>query len=438
MRTKTNEKKRYSLRTPRKVALDPENINLQKEKGEGSDSKEPAEFAAMSPIQAVKKTKRKGKPVKSATREEMEEFQQEQPQQQQQNTTPRKVLRNQTAFPEIIPISSTTAQSTPVPDRDILQSPVISQQKQQPIQSLVEDPQGNITGKISKLCLPPSSASTSIEVKQQTISSKAPDHVSACTKTVFEKPISQSKPSATSLSTKDNTKDVPVYTALEHATQCRLDKSCTFQKCSIAKQFLLHFSGCTLKKDDCTICKAMDIMVCKHAEKCERTLDKCCPIPNCDYVRKLMMGEWLKFRNNHHEIVTRAFSGLIHARKCRDSNCDSVLCKNIKAVLLHTQNCNKKEDCKTRKFVVQLCEYHQDTCENENCFVEFCVENRRIRSEESARKVIANLKYHFIIFLLDKILYVFFVSFFAALLAFFLRTSISSESAHCYYFKGRK
>ena len=391
MRTKTNEKKRYSLRTPRKTAIDSENINSQKlMKGEGSDRKEPA-VNAMSPIQTVKKTKRKGKPVKSATREEMEGFQLEQSQ-QQQITTPRKVL-NQTAFPEIIPISSTTAQSTPVPARD-LQSPVIAHQQQSTRSSLVEDSKGNLTGKISKLCLPTSSLSTATEVKQATTLSTA--HAAASTKTIAEKkPTSQKSSTVTSV--KDAAKDVPVYTALEHATQCRLDKSCTVQKCSIAKQFLLHFSGCTLKKDDCTICKAMDIMVCKHAEKCERTLDKSCPIPNCDYVRKLMMGEWLKFRNNHHEIVTRAFSGLIHARKCRDSNCDSVLCKNIKAVLLHTQNCSKKEDCKTRKFVVQLCEYHQDTCENENCFVEFCVENRRIRSEESARKVITSLKVNFFI-----------------------------------------
>lgn len=386
MRTKSNEKKRYSLRTPRKAAIDLENVtSLQKVKGEVVARKEPAVFTTMSsPIQTIKKTKRKGKPVKSATREEMEGLQQH-----QQNNTPRKVLNNQTDFPEITPISSTTAQSTPVPTKDLLQSPVIVKKK--PDQSLVEDPQGNLSGKISKLSLPQSSSSTFIEVKQITTLSTAPTQVTSTTKTLVEKkPINQCKPSATSLSAKDTAKDIPVYTALEHATQCRLDKSCPFQKCSIAKQFLLHFSGCTLKKDDCTICKAMDIMVCKHAEKCERTLDKYCPIPNCDYVRKLMMGEWLKFRNNHHEIVTRAFSGLIHARKCRDSNCDSVLCKNIKAVLIHTQNCNKKEDCKTRKFVVQLCEYHQDTCENENCFVEFCVENRRIRSEESARKVNQN------------------------------------------------
>ena len=368
MRTKTNEKKRYSLRTPRKM-IHFENIGSEKVKLEttGSNRKE-TETAVMSPVQTVKKTKRKGKPVKSATREEMEGF--------QQNTTPQKVKNNPTVFQEMISISSNTAHSTPVVPVKNLQLP--PPQPSQPLEEVKVKVKGTSTTTVTanKKHYPPPSSSPVIEFRQKMSTVLAP--VAATNNVVDNTPYESSSSAA---------KDVPVYTALEHAIHCRLDKSCPFQKCSIAKQFLLHFSSCSLKKDDCTICKAMDIMVCKHAEECERSLDKCCPIPNCDYVRKLMMGEWLKFRNNHHEIVTRAFNGLIHARKCRDPNCDSVLCKNIKSVLLHTQTCSKKEDCKTRKFVVQLCEYHQDTCENESCFVEFCVENRRMRSEENARKV---------------------------------------------------
>lgn len=178
--------------------------------------------------------------------------------------------------------------------------------------------------------------------------------------------------------------EYPVYTALEHAIVCDSeDGNCAFPKCSIAKQFLLHCETCP-KKENCTICKAMDIMVCKHAENCETPLEKCCPIPNCDRVRYMVLEEWMKLKHRHHDVMTQVFQGLLHAWKCSDPSCDLILCENIKTVLLHTRSCSKDEkSCRTKKFIVQLCEYHQQTCIDPQCTVEFCQENRKRKEEVS-------------------------------------------------------
>ena len=411
MRTKANEKKRYSLRTPRKMTIENDKSSIS-----GSAKKQP--HAIMSPIQNVKKTKRKGKPVKSATREEMESFKQRTPRKEKNN-----IINN---FSEISHSSTSVHQRTPI-HQTSYQGIEADHNNTTPTTITLLHEKQKITGKmdcVSSLAshnITESTHTTTIGSTSVTTATISKQNDSS----VEQQPISNTVTDSCSASEKD----VPVYTVLEHATSCKLaEKGCNVPKCGIAKQFLLHFASCTLKKDDCTICKAMDIMVCKHAEKCERALDKCCPIPNCDYVRKLMMGEWLKFRNNHHEIVTRAFSGLIHARKCKDGDCESVLCKNIKAVLLHTQTCKKKDECKTRKFVVQLCEYHQDTCENETCHVEFCVENRRIRLEDAARKVSVCFGFSYSRFLAFKTI-VLLTNFYTRLLEF---SSLLINASHCY------
>ena len=329
------EKKRYSLRAPRKM-MRPEN-EFEETQLPLTSEESPSKQMVTSPIQP-KKTKRKGKPIKSASKEEMQEL---------QLNTPLKMDVRQ----DIIKIPKVSAHSTPV--KQVANKKPPSVEKNTPSNELKK------CNEFVNVKQPPR--------QEYRVTAKPPDNNQSINK--------------------PKVNDFPVYVALEHAIRCRTEKGCNFQKCSIAKQFLQHSSSCDEKKENCTICKAMDIMLCKHAEKCEIPIDRSCPIPNCDHVRKLMMEEWLKFRNNHHEIVTRAFSGLIHARKCKDKLCDSILCKNIKAVLLHTQTCKKKEDCKTRRFVVQLCEYHQNTCHNVNCSVEFCIEGRKIRNEEIARKV---------------------------------------------------
>jgi len=171
--------------------------------------------------------------------------------------------------------------------------------------------------------------------------------------------------------------DSPVHNALEHAIECQDSSNCAFPKCSIAKQFLVHCASCSKMSDECTICKAMDIMVCKHAQICNVSLERCCPIPFCDKVRLMVLEEWVKLKHKHNEMMQRVFRGLIHAKKCKDKDCDMLLCKNIKAVLVHTHSCSKDENCKTKKFIIQLCEHHQQSCTNENCEVEFCEETRK-------------------------------------------------------------
>jgi len=334
MRTKSMEKKRYSLRAPRKM-LRLENEFEETELSLACGEESPLKTTVTSP-NPPKKTKRKGKPIKSASKEEMQEL--------QLNTPLKMDVGQDVSIPKV------SAHSTPVVKTAGNKSSLLEKKSPQNKWKKCND--------FVNVKQPP---------KQQ------------CR--VIAKP-----PDTNQSIIKPKVNDFPVYVALEHAIRCRVEKGCNFQKCSIAKQFLQHSSSCDEKKENCTICKAMDIMLCKHAEKCEISIDRSCPIPNCDHVRKLMMEEWLKFRNNHHEIVTRAFSGLIHARKCKDKCCDSILCKNIKAVLLHTQTCTKKEDCKTRRFVVQLCEYHQNTCHDVNCSVEFCIEGRKLLIEENARK----------------------------------------------------
>jgi TAZ zinc finger. len=349
MRTKSIEKKRYSLRLPRKNLIDIEN---SKESGKRKEEQEQPNVVIanennnklLSPP-LTKKAKRKGKPVKSAPQDGLEEA-------HQQRTSS----------------TATTTETSPMmkkPSNEHCKIKIseVPADEQIPVQIVSSSPKATTV----ETC----SSSGTITAPSPSVSVVGPT----------KKAITNNKKG------RKTTSDFPVYTALEHATKCRVGKGCTFQKCAIAKQFLSHSTSCNEKKDECTICKAMDIMVCKHAEKCELPLEKHCLIPNCDHVRHMMMEEWVKFKNNHHEIVTRAFGGLIHARRCREKTCESVLCRNIKAVLLHTQTCNKKEACKTRGFIVQLCEYHQETCVDDKCQVEFCVENRRMIEEENMRKV---------------------------------------------------
>ena len=171
--------------------------------------------------------------------------------------------------------------------------------------------------------------------------------------------------------------DVPVYSALYHAVSCSQKDDCEVPKCSIAKQFIAHCTACNKTSERCTICKAMDIMVCKHAQICEVPLEKCCTVPNCDKVRLMVLEEWVTLKHKHNDMMQRVFNGLIHAKSCQDKTCDLLLCKNIKAVLLHTHSCKENENCKTKKFIIQLCEHHQQNCTDVSCAVEFCVENRK-------------------------------------------------------------
>ncbi|XP_057312891.1 uncharacterized protein LOC130654347 [Hydractinia symbiolongicarpus] len=86
-------------------------------------------------------------------------------------------------------------------------------------------------------------------------------------------------------------------------------------------------------------------------------------------------------------MMQRVFRGLIHAKKCRGKKCDLLLCKNIKSVLLHTHQCGRADKCKTKRFIIQLCEHHQQMCCNKNCEVEFCQEIARKKKEDEIHRM---------------------------------------------------
>lgn len=140
--------------------------------------------------------------------------------------------------------------------------------------------------------------------------------------------------------------DMPVYQALGHAYNCKIE-NCRLSKCLIAKQFLEHYSTCNSGSDKCNICKAMDIMVRKHAQICQTPLEKC-PIPKCDKVRLKVLDEWFEFSTL-----------LRHAKACKDKTCDINKCKKIKLMFYHSVKCNKSDTCKTKAFVRQLCEHYK-------------------------------------------------------------------------------
>lgn len=181
--------------------------------------------------------------------------------------------------------------------------------------------------------------------------------------------------------------DIMLNTALNHAIYCSSSANCQVHECSRAKEFLFHWSTSTCIRENtyCQVCKTilMDLMVCTHVKTCEVSLFKCCPFPNCDKERVRVLGEWEKLKSKHKELMDRTFSALKHVINCNDGKCQ---CRNLKLVInisnliLHTRNCIKSDSCRSRKFVIQLCEHHQKTCTDETCDVEFCLEGRKTQT----------------------------------------------------------
>ena len=102
----------------------------------------------------------------------------------------------------------------------------------------------------------------------------------------------------------------------------------------------------------------------RHALKCSASSSDQCIVNKCKVAKNFL------------------FRGLIHANLCKEK-CDFLLCKDMKSVLLHMRSCeNNNFACKTKQFVVKLCEYHQNTCVNQPCDIELCKDKNFVSSEK--------------------------------------------------------
>ncbi|XP_004207175.2 uncharacterized protein LOC101234712 [Hydra vulgaris] len=92
----------------------------------------------------------------------------------------------------------------------------------------------------------------------------------------------------------------------------------------------------------------------RHALKCPASSSDQCGVNKCTVAKNFL------------------FRGLIHADIC-EIKCDFLLCKNMKSILQHVRFCkNNNYICKTKQFVLKLCEFHQNTCVNQPCDIELC------------------------------------------------------------------
>jgi len=102
-----------------------------------------------------------------------------------------------------------------------------------------------------------------------------------------------------------------------------------------------------------------------------------------------------------NESVKRVIASLKHASQCKNANCHSIQCKQMKKVLHHAKSCRKSlqaSTCNVCRRLIVLCIYHAKHCEESKCVVPFCnnfrmkfkiqeQENRRRQSQLLARRV---------------------------------------------------
>jgi len=95
--------------------------------------------------------------------------------------------------------------------------------------------------------------------------------------------------------------------------------------------------------------------------------------------------------NQRNESVQRVISSLKHASQCKNANCHSVQCKQMKKVLHHAKSCrmlqNQNNNCTVCKRLIILCVYHAKICQENKCVVPFCTNFRmKIRNQEKEHR----------------------------------------------------
>lgn len=84
----------------------------------------------------------------------------------------------------------------------------------------------------------------------------------------------------------------------------------------------------------------------------------------------------------HHRQYSfgQLLNALLHSNQCSITDCRIELCKNLKQIIVHTQNCTSL-GCNICRKYVQICTYHAENCHEENCCIRPC-RHIKIRLQE--------------------------------------------------------